>query len=160
LVPSEVSSNLSRYDGVRFGHTRDQFGAEAKRRIMLGTFALSAGYHDAFYKKAAQVRTLIKKDFEEAFHTVDVLVMPSSPTIPFQLGEKTTDPLSMYLSDIFMAPVNIAGIPALNVPCGFVNRLPVGIQIAGPQFSEEILYAVAYAYEQIHEWYKQTPKIQ
>jgi len=159
LVPSEVSSNLARYDGVRFGHSRNQFGAEAKRRIMLGTHALSAGYYDAFYKKAAQVRTCIKNDFEEAFKQVDVMMMPSSPTIPFKIGEKTSDPLSMYLSDIFLCPVNIAGIPGLSVPCGFVGTLPVGIQIVGPQFSEEQLYVLADAYEKINTWYTQVPNM-
>ncbi len=159
LVPSEISSNLSRYDGIRFGHARDQFGAEAKRRIMLGTHALSAGYYDAFYKKAAQVRTLIKKDFEEAFKEVDVIMMPSSPTVPFKIGEKTSDPLSMYLSDIFVCPVNIAGIPSLSVPCGFIKQLPVGVQIVGPQFSEERIYEVAYAYEKIHQWYTHVPNM-
>ncbi len=159
LVPSEISSNLSRYDGIRFGHTRDQFGPEAKRRIMLGTHALSAGYYDAFYKKAAQVRTLIKQDFEDAFKEVDVMIMPSSPTIPFKIGEKASDPLSMYLSDIFLCPSNIAGVPSLSVPCGFAKQLPVGMQIVGPQFSEERLYTVAYAYEQIHQWHTHIPNL-
>jgi len=126
---------------------------------MLGTHALSAGYYDAFYKKAAQVRTCIKKDFEDAFNEVDVMIMPSSPTAPFKIGEKTSDPLSMYLSDIFMCPVNIAGIPSLSVPCGFIKQLPVGLQIAGPQFSEERLYAVAFAYEKIHQWYTHVPNM-
>lgn len=159
LVPSEISSNLSRYDGIRFGHTRDQFGAEAKRRIMLGTYALSAGYYEAFYKKAAQVRTYIKKDFEEAFKEVDAIIMPSSPTLPFKIGEKASDPLTMYLSDIFLCPVNIAGIPGLSIPCGFTQQLPVGLQIVGPQFSEERLYSIAYAYEKIHEWYSHNPNL-
>lgn len=159
LVPSEISSNLAKYDGVRYGHTRDTFGPEAKRRIMLGTHALSAGYYEAFYKKAAQVRTLIKKDFEDAFGEVDVIIAPVSPTVPFRIGERTQDPLTMYLSDIFLCPVNLAGIPGLTVPCGFEHELPVGIQIVGPQFSEERLYQIAFAYEKIHEWYKQTPHI-
>jgi len=159
LVSSEISSNLSRYDGIRFGHTREQFGPEAKRRIMLGTHALSAGYYDAFYKKAAQVRTCIKNDFEEAFKEVDMMIMPTSPTVPFKIGEKKSDPLSMYLSDIFLCPVNISGIPSLSVPCGFAKQLPVGMQIAGPQFSEERIYEVAYAYEKIHEWYKKVPDL-
>lgn len=159
LVPSEVSSNLSRFDGIRFGHTRDTFGAEAKRRIMLGTYALSAGYYDAYYLKAAKVRTLIKQDFEEAFKKVDVLVVPSSPAVPFKIGEKSDDPLAMYLSDIFMCPVNIAGVPALNVPCGFVDGLPVGMQIVGPQFSEERLYQIGAAYEAVTEWYKTKPQL-
>jgi aspartyl-tRNA(Asn)/glutamyl-tRNA(Gln) amidotransferase subunit A len=159
LVPSEISSNLSRFDGVRFGHLRNTFGAEAKRRIMLGTHALSAGYYDAFYLKAAKVRTLIKQDFEKALSKVDVLLAPVSPTPPFKLGEKTDNPLAMYLSDIFVCPVNIAGVPALSVPCGFVSNLPVGLQIIGKQFHEETLYQVAGAYEQETQWYKRTPKI-
>ncbi len=159
LVPSEVSSNLSRYDGIRFGHERALFGAEAKRRIMLGTFALSAGYYDAYYKKAAKVRTLIKKDFDDAWDTVDVMLAPSSPAVPFRIGDKTNDPLAMYLSDIFMCPVNIAGVPAINIPCGFVDGLPVGMQFIGPQFSEERLFQIAYAYEAKTEWHTRRPKI-
>lgn len=159
LVPSEVSSNLSRFDGVRFGHDRTVFGAEAKRRIMLGTFALSAGYYEAYYKKAAKVRTLIKKDFDEAFKKVDVILAPSSPTIPFRIGEKSDDPLAMYLSDIFMCPVNLAGIPAVNIPCGFVRELPVGMQIIGPQFSEERLFQVAAAYEKATGWHTRRPNL-
>ncbi|RJQ25568.1 Asp-tRNA(Asn)/Glu-tRNA(Gln) amidotransferase subunit GatA [Candidatus Parcubacteria bacterium] len=159
LVPAEISSNLARFDGIRFGKTRDQFGNEAKRRIMLGTYVLSSGYYDAYYEKAAKVRTLIKQDFENVFKEVDVLIVPSSPTLPFKIGEKTDDPLQMYLSDIFMCPINIAGIPSLNVPCGFVESLPVGMQIIGPQFSEELLYKVAYKYEQETEYYKIQPKI-
>ncbi len=154
LVPSEISSNLSRYDGVRFGATRDRFGAEAKRRIMLGTHALSAGYYDAFYHKAAKVRTLIKQDFEKAFEKVDVILAPVSPTPPFKLGEKVNDPLAMYLSDIFVCPVNIAGVPALSVPCGFAGILPIGLQLIGKQFGEQLLYQVASAYESETEWYK------
>lgn len=159
LVPSEVSSNLARFDGIRYGHVRETFGQEAKRRIMIGTYALSAGYYDAYYLKAAKVRTLIKKDFDDAFNKVDALVVPSSPNAPFKIGEKTADPLSMYLSDIFMCPVNIAGVPALNVPCGFVDGLPVGMQIIGPQFDEEKLYQIAAAYEKENEWYKIKPKL-
>jgi aspartyl-tRNA(Asn)/glutamyl-tRNA(Gln) amidotransferase subunit A len=159
LVPSEISSNLGRFDGIRFGHARNMFGAEAKRRIMLGTHALSAGYYDAFYLKAAKVRTLIKQDFEKALEKVDVIFAPVSPTPPFKLGEKVDDPLSMYLSDIFVCPVNIAGVPALSVPCGFVGILPIGLQIIGKQFGEQTLYQVAYAYEQETQWYTRTPKI-
>lgn len=159
LVPSEVSSNLSRYDGIRFGHERSAFGAEAKRRIMLGTFALSAGYYDAYYKKAAKVRTLIKKDFDDAWSNVDVILAPSSPAVPFGIGDKTNDPLAMYVSDIFMCPVNIAGVPAINVPCGFVDDLPVGMQLIGPQFSEERLFQVASVYEGATQWHTRVPKI-
>lgn len=153
LVPSEVSSNLARFDGVRYGNGRDTFGAESKRRMMIGTYALSSGYYDAYYKTASKIRTLIKKDFDDAFTKVDVIVAPSSPTLPFRIGEKSNDPLAMYLSDIFMCPVNIAGIPALNVPCGFVDKLPVGIQIIGPQWSEEKLFSIGNAYE-IHTNYR------
>lgn len=158
LVPSEVSSNLSRYDGIRYGETREIFGAEAKRRIMLGSYTLSSGYYDAYYLKAAKVRTLIKQDFEKAFKDVNVLITPTSPTLPFKIGEKTDDPLQMYLSDIFLCPVNLAGIPGLSVPSGFVNNLPVGMQIIGPQFSEELLYKVAYLFEQETQYYKIRPQ--
>lgn len=147
LVPSEVSSNLARFDGVRYGNGRETFGAEAKRRVMMGTYALSAGYYDAYYKTACRVRTLVKNDFDAAFSRVDVLVAPSSPTLPFKIGEKSNDPLAMYLSDIFTCPVNIAGLPALNVPAGFAGGLPVGMQIIGPQWSEERLFAIGSAYE-------------
>lgn len=159
LVPSEISSNLSRYDGVRYGHWREAFGEEAKRRIMTGTHALSSGYYDAYYKRAAKVRTLIKNDFDEAFQHVDAILAPVSPTPAFKIGEKTQDPLTMYLSDIFVCPANIAGIPALSVPCGFVDGLPVGLQLIGPQFAEERLYQVGYAYEQEAPWYKTKPDL-
>lgn len=159
LVPSEVSSNLSRYDGIRYGYGRSTFGAEAKRRIMLGTFALSAGYYDAYYKKAAKVRTLVKKDFDESFGKVDMILVPSSPAVPFRIGEKVNDPLEMYLSDIYMCPMNLAGVPAINVPCGFVGELPVGMQLVGPQFSEERLFQVASAYEAQTQWYTRRPNI-
>src|SRR3989338_2485441 len=158
LVQSEVSSNLSRYDGIRYGGVREMFGAEAKRRIMLGSYTLSSGYYDAYYLKAAKVRTLIKQDFENAFNKVDVLITPISPTLPFKIGEKTDDPLQMYLSDIFLCPVNLAGIPGLSVQSEFVDDLPVGMQIIGPQFSEELLYKVAYLFEQETQYYKIRPK--
>jgi aspartyl-tRNA(Asn)/glutamyl-tRNA(Gln) amidotransferase subunit A len=145
---------LARYDGIRYGFGRQNFADEAKRRIMLGTYALSAGYYEAFYLKAMKVRTLIKKDFEKAFNKVDVLITPVSPTLPFKIGEKVEDPLKMYLSDIFTVTANLAGIPGLSIPVGFVPSpdsgqvdLPVGIQILGPQFSEELLFQVGYAYE-------------
>lgn len=159
LVPAEISSNLARFDGIRYGKRREEFGAEAKRRIMLGTYTLSSGYYDAYYKKAAKVRNLIKQDFENSFKKVDVMITPSSPTLPFKIGEKADDPLQMYLSDIFMCPINIAGVPSLNVPCGFSEGLPVGMQIIGPQFSEELLYQVAYAYENVTKFYKVKPKL-
>ena len=148
IQPSEVSSNLARYDGIRFGLGRESFGDEAKRRIMLGTYTLSSGYYKAYYLKAMQARTLIKKDFDEVFKKVDVLLTPVSPTLPFKIGEKTTDPLQMYLSDIFTVTANLAGLPGLAIPSGKVNNLPVGFQILGPQFSEEKLFQVGYQYEQ------------
>lgn len=145
---SEVSSNLARYDGVRYGSGRQDFGSETKRRIMLGTYALSSGYYDQYYLKAQKVRTLIKEDFTKAFDECDCLITPVSPTLPFRLGEKTDDPLKMYLSDIFTVTANLAGIPGLAIPAGFVRDLPVGIQLLGPQFSEELLFRVGFAYEQ------------
>ncbi len=148
LIPAEVSSNLGRMTGTRYGHGREMFTDEAKRRIMIGTYTLSAGYYDAYYNKALKVRTLIKQDFDKAFENVDALLCPVSPTLPFKLGEKTNDPLAMYLSDIFVAPMNLAGVPALSVPAGAVDGLPVGVQFVTKQFDEELLYQVAYAYEQ------------
>lgn len=173
LVSSEISSNLARYDGIRYGFNRKRFGDEAKRRIMLGTYSLSAGYYDAFYLKAQKVRTLIKNDFEKAFKKVDVLIAPTSPMPPFRIGEKVNNPLTMYLSDILLCPINLAGVPALNIPCGFTqhhfanknsagftkNNLPIGMQIIGPQFSEELLFKVGHAYQQITDWHKKRPKI-
>lgn len=159
IQPAEVSSNLARYDGIRFGNDRSFFGDEAKRRIMLGTFTLSAGYYEAYYKKAMQVRTLIKKDFDEAFNKVDAIIAPVSPTPPWKLGEKVDDPLKMYLSDIYTVTANLAGIPGLAVPSGFINELPTGMQILGPQFSEERLFQIGYAYEQSTEWHKTKPKL-
>jgi len=148
IQPAEVSSNLARYDGIRYGFGREKFGEEAKRRIMLGTYTLSAGYYDAYYLKAMKARTLIKQDFTEAFKKVQAIVAPVSPALPFELGEKTQDPLKMYLSDILTIPANLAGLPALSLPIGFVNNLPVGIQVLGPQFSEELLFRIGYALEQ------------
>ena len=159
IQPSEVSSNLARYDGIRFGLGRENFGDEAKRRIMLGTYTLSAGYYEAYYKKAMQIRTLVKKDFESAFTKVEAIITPVSPTLPWKLGEKVDDPLKMYLSDIFTITANLAGIPGLAVPCGFAEGLPVGMQILGPQFSEELLFQIGYAYEQATEWHKQKPNL-
>lgn len=159
IQPAEVSSNLARYDGIRFGFGRENFGDEAKRRIMLGTFTLSSGYYDAYYKKAMQVRTLIKEDFDKAFEKVDAIVSPVSPTLPWKLGEKLNDPLSMYLSDILTSTANLAGIPGLSVPAGFSNGLPIGIQLLGPQFSEEKLFQIGHAYEQETQFYKQKPNL-
>lgn len=159
IQPSEVSSNLARYDGVRFGNSRDTFGSEAKRRIILGTYTLSSGYYDAYYLKAMKVRRLIRQDFIDAFAKVDVLICPTSPSLPFKIGEKTSDPLTMYLSDVYTTSMNLAGVPSLNVPCGFIENLPVGMQIVGPDFSEKLLYQTAYAYEQETKLYERKPKL-
>ncbi|HEY3380033.1 MAG TPA: Asp-tRNA(Asn)/Glu-tRNA(Gln) amidotransferase subunit GatA [Armatimonadota bacterium] len=167
IAPAEASSNLARYDGVEFGYrapgtsdivtmmteSRDQgFGAEVKRRIMLGTYVLSSGYYDAFYLKASQVRTLIKQDYEEAFKRYDVLISPTAPSVAFPLGAKVDDPMQMYLNDICTIPINMAGIPALSMPCGYDNNLPVGLQIMGAHWDEETVLQVAYAYEQATGW--------
>ena len=172
LAPSEASANLARYDGVKYGFSeRDAgnviettektrqvgFGPEVKRRIMLGTYALSAGYYDAYYVKAQKVRTLIKQEFEKAFEKYDALVTPTSPIVPFKLGEKLEDPMQMYLSDVCTLPVNIAGIPAISIPAGFADKLPIGMQIMGKPFSEEMLLRIAFAYEQATEWHKRKP---
>jgi aspartyl-tRNA(Asn)/glutamyl-tRNA(Gln) amidotransferase subunit A len=159
IQPSEVSSNLARYDGIRFGNGREAFAPEAKRRIILGTFTLSAGYYDAFYLKAMKVRRLIRQDFTNALEKVNVLICPTSPSLPFKIGEKVDDPLAMYLSDIFTVNVNLAGVPSLNVPCGFIDGLPMGMQIIGPDFSEKLLYQVGHAYEQETKWYETRPKV-
>ena len=158
IQPSEVSSNLARYDGIRFGEDREKFGSEAKRRIILGTFTLSSGYYDAYYLKAMKVRRLIRDDFVKAFKNVDVLICPISPTVPFKIGEKVDNPLQMYLADIFTVCPSLAGVPSLNVPCGFIKGLPVGMQIIGPDFSEGLLYQVGYAYEQETKWYGRKPE--
>jgi aspartyl-tRNA(Asn)/glutamyl-tRNA(Gln) amidotransferase subunit A len=141
--------------------SRDQgFGPEVKRRIMLGTYALSAGYYEAYYKKGQQARTLIKRDFDEAFKTVDVIATPTAPTAAFKIGEKTTDPLQMYLSDIFTISVNLAGIPGMSLPCGFTkNNLPIGLQILGKHFDEETILHAAFAYEQATEWHTRRAKL-
>ena len=174
LATSEASSNLARYDGVKYGfraegkdlmdmyrNTRAQgFGAEVKRRIMLGTYALSSGYYEAYYRKAQQVRTLIKQDFERAFQEVDAIVTPTSPTVAFKVGEKSADPLQMYLSDIFTISVNLAGVPGISIPCGFArDNLPIGLQLIGKHFDEESLLKVAYAYEQATDWHKRRPNL-
>ncbi|MFE4106824.1 Asp-tRNA(Asn)/Glu-tRNA(Gln) amidotransferase subunit GatA [Almyronema epifaneia] len=174
IAPSEASSNLARYDGVKYGLRADDtnllsmytktraegFGSEVKRRIMIGTYALSAGYYDAYYLKAQKVRTLIKQDFEKAFSQVDVLVCPTTPTTAFKAGEKTDDPLSMYLSDLMTIPVNLAGLPGLSLPCGFdAQGLPIGLQLISNVLREDLLFEVAYAYEQATEWHKQSPKL-
>jgi aspartyl-tRNA(Asn)/glutamyl-tRNA(Gln) amidotransferase subunit A len=168
IAPSEASSNLARYDGVKYGFrapgaeslrdmyfkTRAQgFGNEVKRRIMLGTYALSSGYYDAYYLKAQRVRTLIKNDFDEAFKKVDAIVAPTTPEVAFKIGEKTQDPIKMYLSDVLTIPCNIAGLPGISVPCGFSSDgLPIGIQVLGKPFEEETVIHVAHAYEQHTDW--------
>ena len=169
LAPSEASANLARYDGVKYGFSERNassvieatektrqfgFGPEVKRRIMLGTYALSAGYYDAYYLKAQKVRTLIKREFDQAFEKYDALVAPISPTVAFKLGEKLEDPMQMYLSDVCTLPINIAGIPAMSVPAGFANNLPIGMQIMGKPFNEETLLHIAFAYEQATDWHK------
>jgi len=174
LATSEASSNLARYDGVKYGlrvngvdlidtykKTRSQgFGAEVKRRIMLGTFALSSGYYEAYYRKAQQVRTLIKQDFEKAFSEVDCIVTPTSPTAAFRIGEKVSDPLQMYLTDIFTLSINMSGVPAISVPCGFTSDgLPIGVQIIGKHFDEATVLSTAYAYEQSTEWHERKPAL-
>ncbi|HEY49523.1 MAG TPA: Asp-tRNA(Asn)/Glu-tRNA(Gln) amidotransferase subunit GatA [Dehalococcoidia bacterium] len=175
IAPSEAMANLARYDGVKYGYSAPEaksmwdamektrqygFGPEVKRRIMLGTYALSAGYYEAYYLKAQKVRTLIAREFSEAFAQCDVLVTPTSPTVPFRIGEKMDDPLQMYLSDVCTLPINIAGIPGISVPAGFVDDLPVGMQILGEPFSEEMLLRVAFAYEQATGWGERKPPVQ
>ena len=153
---SEASSNLSRYDGIHYGKTREFFGNEVKRRIILGTYALSSGYYEAYYLKAANVRTLIKKDFEKAFEKVDCIVGPVAPTVAFAKGAKST-PLEMYLTDIYTILANLAGIPSLSIPCGFVDNLPVGLQIMGKHFQEELILKVGHTYESATKWSERKP---
>ncbi len=175
IAPSEASANLARYDAVKYGirekadnliemyrKTRAKgFGSEVKRRIMLGTYALSAGYYDAYYLKAQKVRTLIKQDFETAFEEVDVLVCPTTPTTAFKAGEKTDDPLTMYLSDLMTIPVNLAGLPGMSLPCGFdALGLPIGMQLISNVLREDVLFQVGYAYEQANNWHEQMPSLQ
>ena len=174
IALSECSANLARYDGVKYGFSyRDTdsmweamektrqygFGAEVKRRVMLGNYSLSAGYYDAYYLKAQKVRALLRRDFDKAFERFDALVTPTSPTVAFRLGEKTQDPVQMYLSDIYTVPANVAGLPAISVPCGRVDGLPVGMQLIGPSLSEETLLRTAYAYEQATDWHVAQPPL-
>lgn len=159
LMSSEVSSNLGRFDGIRYGKSRDHFGAEVKRRIMLGTYSLSAGYFDEYYSKAAKVRTLIKQDFDKAYEKCDVIVGPVSPTVAWDFGAKTDNPLQMYLSDIYTIPVNLAGLPGISIPCGFSDDLPVGLHIIGKYSDDATVLKTAYAYEQATDWHKQKPKL-
>lgn len=172
IAPAECSANLSRFDGVRFGYrcedptdledlymrTRQEgFGDEVKRRILVGTYALSAGYYDAYYRRAQQVRRLIKDDFGKAFEQVDVIMGPTAPSPAFGFGEKTTDPVAMYLEDIYTISANLAGLPAMSIPCGFSADLPVGLQLMGPHFGEERLLNIAHRYQQTSDWHKQRP---
>jgi aspartyl-tRNA(Asn)/glutamyl-tRNA(Gln) amidotransferase subunit A len=172
VAPAECSSNLARYDGVRFGYRcqdpkdlgdlykrsrGEGFGAEVKRRILIGTYALSAGYYDAYYLKAQKVRRLISDDFRRAFERVDVIVGPTSPSVAFRFGEKTQDPVAMYLSDIYTIAVNLAGLPAVSIPIGFADGLPVGMQIIGDYFGEGRLLNVAYRYQQVTDWHQHIP---
>jgi aspartyl-tRNA(Asn)/glutamyl-tRNA(Gln) amidotransferase subunit A len=174
IAPSEASANLARYDGVKYGYSYQEagsmweamektrqygFGEEVKRRIMLGTYALSAGYYDAYYLKAQKVRTLIRREFDQAFAKYDALITPTSPTVPFKLGEKLDDPVQMYLSDVCTLPINIAGVPGISIPAGFGDGLPIGMQIIGKPFGEEAILRVAYAYEQATEWHKMRAEI-
>ena len=174
VATAEASSNLARYDGMRYGHRArakdltetymlsraEGFGPEVKRRIMLGTYALSAGYYDAYYLKAQRVRTLIKRDFDEAFKSCDAIITPTAPTTAFRIGEKIQDPLQMYLSDIYTISVNLVGLPALSLPCGFDSEgLPIGMQIIGKHFDESTILGIAYAHEQSTDWHKRKPQL-
>jgi aspartyl-tRNA(Asn)/glutamyl-tRNA(Gln) amidotransferase subunit A len=176
LAPAEASSNLARYDGIRYGHRAqgdldlkelymrsrsEGFGKEVQRRILIGTYVLSSGYYDAFYLKAQKVRSLIARDFQNAFaSSCDLIVAPTTPTPPFKLGENSSDPLTMYLNDIFTVPVNLAGLPGMSVPCGFTTQgLPLGLQLIGKPWDEATLFQVAHAYESQTEWHKATPKV-
>ena len=173
VAPAECSSNLARFDGVRYGYRCEKprdlkdlyersrgegFGAEVKRRIMTGTYVLSAGYFDAYYLKAQRVRQLIANDFTRAFGEVDVLIGPTTPTVAFEIGAKTNDPVTMYLNDIYTIGANLAGLPALSIPCGFVNALPVGLQIIGGHFAEELLLNVAHRYQRETDWHQRAPE--
>jgi aspartyl-tRNA(Asn)/glutamyl-tRNA(Gln) amidotransferase subunit A len=173
VAPAECSSNLARFDGVRFGHRCENprdlkdlyersrgegFGTEVKRRIMTGTYVLSAGYYDAYYLKAQRVRQLIAADFDRAFAGVDVIIGPTTPTVAFELGAKTSDPVTMYLNDIYTIGANLAGLPAMSIPCGFVQGLPVGLQLIGPHFSEERLLNVAHRYQLESDWHARAPE--
>jgi len=173
IAPAEASANLARYDGIRYGLTEQApdiwsqynatreagFGPEVKRRIMLGTYVLSAGYYDAYYLKAQKVRTLIKQEFDAAFEKFDVIVAPTSPTVAFKIGEKTDDPLAMYLNDVLTIPVNMAGLPGLSIPCGLSHGLPVGLQIIGKAFDEATILRVAYAYQEHTDFHKARPTL-
>ena len=173
VAPAECSSNLSRFDGVRFGYRAEDpedlldmycrsrgegFGAEVQRRVLTGTYVLSAGYYDAYYLKAQKVRQLISQDFKKAFANVDVIAGPTAPTTAFAIGEKTDDPITMYLNDIYTIGANLAGLPGVSVPCGFADGLPVGLQLVGPHFAEETILACAHQYQQLTDWHTQGPE--
>ncbi len=175
IAPAEISSNMARYDGIRYGHrtennpenlidfyekTRSEgFGAEVKRRIMIGTYVLSAGYYDAYYKKAQKVRTLIRKDYDEAFQKVDALVTPTTPTPSFKIGENVSNPLKMYLNDILTVSANMAGVVGMSIPCGFAEGLPVGLQILTPQFAETTALKIGDAYQKVTDFHKKYPQL-
>lgn len=175
LLFAEASSNLARFDGARFGLSKSDnakdvidiylqtraegFGDEVKRRIMLGAYALSAGYYDAYYLKAQKVRTLLRRDFETAFASCDILLAPTCPTTAFKIGEKTNDPLAMYLSDIYVVATNPAGVPAMALPCGFSNNMPVGMQLIGKHLDEQTIFQVGHAYQQVTDWHKKLPNL-
>lgn len=174
IAPAEASSNLARFDGVHYGYRakentdlikmymatrKEGFGPEVKRRIMIGTYVLSSGYYDAYYLKAQKIRTLIKNDFDDAFKTYDVIISPTSPTVSFKIGEKAADPLQMYMSDIATIPINLAGVPAISIPCGFDNGMPIGLQIIGKAFDEETILKAAYTFEQATDYHKRKPKL-
>ena len=175
IAPAEASSNLARYDGVRFGWQTDDasslkefyemtrtqgFGDEVKRRIIIGTYVLSSGYYDAYYKRAQCVRALIKKDFVEAFEKVDILLTPTTPTPAFKLAANCDDPLTMYLNDIYTVPANLAGIPGISLPCGFTKEnLPIGLQFLGKPLDESTMLRAAYTYEQATDWHRQQPEV-
>lgn len=176
IAPAEASSNLARYDGLRYGHRTaaqvadsvemfmksrsEGFGPEVKRRIMIGTYVLSAGYYDAYYKKAQQVRTLLREDFNQAFTGCDLILTPTTPSVAFKIGSKTQDPLAMYLEDICTITCNLVGIPGISIPCGFDHGMPIGLQLLGPAFGEDLLLRAAYGFEQATEYHKQRPEIE
>jgi aspartyl-tRNA(Asn)/glutamyl-tRNA(Gln) amidotransferase subunit A len=173
IAPAECSSNLARFDGVRYGHRCENpknlddlycrsrgegFGSEVKRRILIGTYVLSSGYYDAYYVKAQKIRHLISEEFVRAFRDVDIILSPTSPNVAFEHGARNNDPVSMYLSDIYTVAVNIAGLPAISVPAGFINQLPIGLQLIGPHFAEAKILNVAHHYQQVTDWHKHIPE--
>jgi len=172
VAPAECSSNLSRYDGVRFGHRADDvkdiselykksrsegFGNEVKRRILVGTYALSAGYYDAYYLKAQKIRSLISSEFNAAFNNVDLIIGPTAPDVAFKIGEKMNDPIAMYLSDVYTVSTNLAGLPAISIPMGFKDNLPLGLQIIGNHFQESQILSLARQFQEVTDWHKKQP---